>query len=255
MSYEKSALWTQKPHEGGKRGVGVMLGISLGLHTALLAAVMLLAHYAPRLQPPPQQVIKTQLVRLGEPRKKELLPRLVEPPRPAQPKAEAPPLKDPMTAAAPVAQKSAAIPMPIAAPAKPLPPSAQARIRSLGKVNRALDRLRARLDGQHDGAAEGDADVAVLGHAYTTLIQRCWQQNYVIEGYDAKRVAGLEAVVLVRINADGSLASHQIIKSPGVVAFDQAVNRAITRCSKMSPPPAELARALHRDGIEINFKP
>ncbi|RYF06585.1 MAG: hypothetical protein EOO40_08995, partial [Deltaproteobacteria bacterium] len=148
-----------------------------------------------------------------------------------------------------------AVPLPGRAPSRPKGPTAQERARSLSKVNRALDALKQRLDGAKDGSPQGDSEVAVVGDSYETQVSQCLQRNYVIEGYDARRAAGLHATVLIKIQADGTFFFHQIMQSSGVVAFDQGVNRAVVRCGRVAAPPAERVQALRRLGLEIDFRP
>jgi TonB family protein len=227
-----------------------MLGTSLAAHLAVGAGFFALANFSPPRNLPPQQVLMTQLVRLGTPRAKELLPRM-------------PPSVAPSPPAAP--QTAAAIPVPTLTPAAPVPKkpvaprkatvSARDRIRAMGRMSHALERLKTAVDGQQDGSEQGDSDTAVLGNAYTTEVSRCLQAHYVIEGYNADKVSGLQAQVILHIDSEGRIIRYKLEKSSGLMAFDQAVGRAVSRCGKISPPPAALRNQVRKDGIEILFKP
>ena len=148
-----------------------------------------------------------------------------------------------------------AVPSPAAAAAAP---SARERATNLNKVNNALARLRQKVEGTADGARDGDvsrAELALMGNRYATEVQRCVQRNYVIEGTDPGKVAQLQAVVVIRVQADGAFAGVRIDRGSGVPAFDRAVERAVHRCGKVSPPPPELRQQLRGEGLEIVFKP
>jgi TonB family protein len=249
-----------------------MLGTSLAAHLAVGAGFFALANFSPPRNLPPQQVLMTQLVRLGTPRAKELLPRMPDPAAKPVQAAEVPPVPPPTPVPPSVApsppaapQTAAAIPVPTLTPAAPVPKkpvaprkatvSARDRIRAMGRMSHALERLKTAVDGQQDGSEQGDSDTAVLGNAYTTEVSRCLQAHYVIEGYNADKVSGLQAQVILHIDSEGRIIRYKLEKSSGLMAFDQAVGRAVSRCGKISPPPAALRNQVRKDGIEILFKP
>ncbi len=255
-------------------GVVGMLAMSMALHAVLAGGVVALVVYAPHFVAPPQQVLMTKLVRLGKPRPKEMLPRLPDPvatPAAPDPAAITPPTPPPVIqapAAAPPAANvpSAAVAVPLLVPkskpsvaAKPAQPSARDRVKALSRVHQALERLKGDVVGEKDGAVEGDSDVSVEGNAYLSEVERCIRGHYAIEGYTAEKLQALQAQttqadVVIFIDSGGKITRFNIKKSSGPSAFDQAVSRAVTRCGKVSPPPAAM-RALVRAGVEIVFKP
>ena len=224
-------------------------------HVVLLLLGFWLYHLAPSTPRPPQAVLTTKLVRLGTPRPKELLPRKEEPqvlPAPAPPPTP--------VAAPPTPVSSPSIPPPrTAAVAPPAQITAQQKAAAMNKVNSALQRLKSQLDGQKDGSMYGDVadeDLAVQGNRYATEVQRCVKDKFgLVEGMDRSKIAHLNAIVVIRIEADGKIVGFKIEKSSGLAVVDAAVGRAVQRCARVSPPPVHMRRQMRYDGIQIDFKP
>jgi TonB family protein len=224
-------------------GLRRALWLSGLLHLGIILALIIASFLHDRDRGPAQSVLTTKLVRLGKERPKELLPRKEEPPPP--PEKPAPAL---------VADAKSA--------ASPDLPSAKDRIKQLTQVSSALDRLKQQAPeealGSPDGVADGevsDAKLQVLGDIFGTEIKRCLQQNYAFEGVDAARVRNRSALVLVRVDADGRFIDHRIEKGSGLPAFDRAVESAVRRCGKVSPPHKTLRDTVRKDGIEVLFEP
>ena len=59
----------------------------------------------------------------------------------------------------------------------------------------------------------------------------------------------------VRIRADGTLFGERILDSSGLPAFDRAVERAVNKCGKVSPPPETMRDIVEEEGVGILFKP
>ena len=64
----------------------------------------------------------------------------------------------------------------------------------------------------------------------------------------------LSATVVIYIGRDGSIVKHVMTKPSGNTFIDQALVLALQR-THLPAPPAELARVVRNDGVEINFKP
>lgn len=214
---------------------------------ALLAAVAIGSGYAWRTPKPAQQVMVTRLVRLGPSKSKDLLPQLSAAKAPTTPKAPAPDKAVKAANKPPEAKAAAAVPSASAEQA--------ARSKSQSDTRAALQRLRQHAIGEVDGSVDGDADVAEQGDRYAAEIYRCVKANYVIEGIEAQAVVGKRALVLLFVQGDGRIASHRLVEGSGLVAFDQAVSRAVRKCGKVSPPPAAWRARLRKEGMEIEFKP
>ncbi len=215
------------------------------VHFLFVVAVAVGAAGSSYSSKPPQTAITAKLVRLGKKRDKELLPRKVAP-KPPPPKKAAPVLA----------------PEP-SAPAAPTPKSATDRLKEIGSVTDALSRMKKSMqeddpEGDPEGTADGDASSltqALIGNRYMTEVYRCVKAHYAIEGIPPRKIAGRKALVLTRINEKGKLFDFRIEKSSGLRAFDRAVERAVKRCGKVSPPPKEILRQVRDDGIEFEFRP
>jgi colicin import membrane protein len=214
-----------------------------------------LARPRPTLDPG-QTPIVAKLVRLGEPRPKELLPRREAPPPPAAeaPAAapvEAPPDPSPKAVAVPAEQgakpapKAAAKPGPAVRPGKP----GGARLASV------LSDMKQELQaGRADGAADGDASEAGEGDEYLGLVVRQLRQGYRLPTTIGERERlFLTGTVVLHIEPDGRVARYELVKRSGNPAFDEALERAV-RETRLPPPPPALRDLYRRTGLEVLFK-
>lgn len=217
------------------------------VHFLFVVAVAVSAAASNHSIRPPQTAITAKLVRLGKKRDKELLPRKIAP-KPPPPKKAAPVLApQPSAPAAPT----------------PTPKSATDRLKEIGSVTDALNRMKKTAkedepEGDPEGTADGDASSltqALIGNRYMTEVYRCVKSHYAIEGIPPRKIVGRKALVLTRINEKGKLFDFRIEKSSGLRAFDRAVERAVKRCGRVSPPPKEILRQVRDDGIEFEFRP
>jgi hypothetical protein len=229
---------------GGDSRIGWLgsgLALAIGLHVAVVAA----AFFLPRLLDRPHAVRKpviAHLVALGKPRDPRLLPRK---------ESEAPP-----AAAA-------------AAPAKPGVPSktASGPSRQLSRqelMERALAGASRRTRdekpdperaGQETGSPSGTAASAEEGEKYFGEVEDRIHANYVVPSVISERERlYLSATVIIHIGGDGSIVKHVMTKPSGNSFIDQALVLAIQR-TRLPAPPAELARLVRDEGLEINFKP
>ncbi len=226
----------------GARGIELAIIASIVGHILVVVGLVVIQGWKHHRSNRPQTVLTTKLVRLGQERPKELLPRKEEPPPPPEAPAVAP-----------------------AAPKETTPtakqPSAKDRIKEMSKVASALERLKQKnepVEGHEAGVQDGEVSNvrdAILGSQFATEVYRCLKQNYAVEGVEAGRVKNLHAVVYLRIGGDGAFLEHKVTSSSGMDAFDRAVERAVVRCGKVSPPPQHMREQVREDGFEVEFKP
>jgi colicin import membrane protein/protein TonB len=244
------------------------------LHSALLprrerlwplVAVSLAAHvgaigFALLHRPPPaidldQKPIVAKLVRLGEKRPEQFLPRKEAEPPPPAPAPEAAP--------APAPPKPAAPAVPVPAHAMPPPPKPKAAPRtSPGKgdvLASVLSRVRREqalqepAPGDPEGHALGDSSESSAGDEYAALVQKAVQETYDVPATisSADRVR-LRATVVIYLDADGQVLRYEFENRSGNAAFDAALERAI-RAARIPPPPPELRRKYRSEGVGINY--
>jgi TonB family protein len=97
-------------------------------------------------------------------------------------------------------------------------------------------------------AIPGDRQEAVKWHRYVS----CALARYRV--VDSRNVEdNLEAIVSVRLNADGSVESASLLHSSGNDAWDAAVRRAIAAASPLPPAPASAKRPITR--VDMHFRP
>lgn len=231
------------------------VAVSVAVHAAL--AGWAIGRPGPQLDLAQKPVV-AKLVRLGEKRPEEWLPRRVEPPPPAP--APAPPAPVPVAAAAPSAP-AAPTPAPAPAPAaKPPPPAAPAAPpRATGRsLSSVLSSVREEVDeekrwGSPDGLAEGDAEDGEAGDVYAALAVRALQQNYRVPAtISEKERLHLRATVILFIDSDGKIARFEFKTPSGNPAYDAALERAI-RATTLPPPPPDKREDFRRIGFGVNF--
>jgi TonB family protein len=198
----------------------------------------------------PRDFVVAKLVRLGKPRPKELLPRIVEPA----------PAAAPLPAAVKVTENVEAAPIPKKdkeEPKKPEPPKKDdpAAMKKASDRARLLAQQAEEAEGDPTGSAKGDAARAAAGDRYITEV------NDVIKGEwrtpkgmisDAE-LKGLTAVVRIRIATNGRVTSAKITRSSGNRFFDDSITETFARVRKLPVPPPEIADSAVRSGFEIEF--
>jgi colicin import membrane protein/protein TonB len=202
-----------------------------------------------------QKPIVAKLVRLGERRPEELLPRKEAAPPPAA--AATPPAV--VQAAAPPprapAPQAKAAPTPAAAPAAraPAAPGKPAASLSsiLSKVQRDVDEKRW---GDAAGDPDGDSDVAE-GDQYLALVDRALRANYKVPSTipDRERLF-LEANIVLWIEPDGRISRWQQERSSGNATFDAAVERTLRSTTRVPPPPDHLRDSYRKTGVTLVFQ-
>jgi TonB family protein len=225
------------------KGLKIAVALSLAAHVVVVAGVIFSGNTS-RAKKPLQNVIATELVRLGKKRDEKLLPR-----------KEAPPPEPEKTTPTPVVKP------PEPTPAKPPPPkeaipSAKDRLSQMSKVQNALDRLKQpeeEPEGEETGSQYGTVAKALAGNRFASEVYACIKANYTLEGITEAQAAALSADVLVRVDGKGKFIESDIERPSGNARFDQNVLRAARRCGQVSPPPPELAKQVRDDGILVKY--
>jgi colicin import membrane protein len=226
--------------------------VSALLHAGIVAWALV------RAPPPPidleQKPIVAKLVRLGEKRPEEWLPRKEAPPPPAPP---APPAAAP-AAPAPAPAKSSAPAVDAKAPAAPRAPAPSAKgapggttlASVLSKVQRQVEESRW---GAPDGDAMGDSETGTEGDRYLALVVRELQSHYNISKTISDReLVQLAATVVLRLDASGRVLGHAFERRSGNAAYDAALERAIA-AAQLPPPPPELRDRFRTVGLGVHF--
>jgi colicin import membrane protein/protein TonB len=215
---------------------------------SLVAHALFLGWAAARRPPPAidleQKPIVAKLVRLGEKRPEEYLPRKEAPPPPAP----APAPKTAPDVAAPAPKPAVAVPGAKPAPAQPAtPPRTLASV--LSKVQREVEESRW---GSPDGDPQGDSESGSEGDRYLALVHRELQANYTVPRTISQAEAlHLRATVVLVVDANGRIVGHRFERPSGNAAYDAALERAI-QASRLPPPPPEL-RESFRSGLLVTF--
>jgi len=227
--------------------------VSAAIH-AVLVGVGALARPPPALDLD-QKPIVAKLVRLGEKRPEQWLPRKDAAPPPAAAPASAVPVPAPT----PAPTRPAAVPSPGAPPAPPRSPAAAA-----GKASDTLSRTLSRLGkeqaasreswGDPSGSLEGDTSEASEGDRYLGLVTQALQSSYRLPATlsDQERLY-LKATVILTIEPDGRISGFRFERRSGHEGFDQALERAV-RQTRLPPPPAGLRQAYRTTGLGVNFR-
>jgi TonB family protein len=259
-----------------------MMAVSAAMHVAVIAAVTLAAGRRPMRIDLREKAITTRLVKLGEPQPDKLLPRQAALPMPPPPEAPAPaivpappdvvvvPPKPPETkkpADKPVEKREVTRTPPPKDTKTPALSREDLMAQAFSKIKhdvKATDPKGSPLSntparGLRDGVAGGDvtaADKAREGERYATLVYRHVRGFYVLPSVisDRERMY-LRAVVLIRIDARGTVTEQALRQSSGNDHFDAAVMAAVRKASPLPEPPATIRRPLTSQGFELVFKP
>ena len=209
---------------------------SAAIHGALLLAAAL-ARPAPIIDLE-QKPIVARLVRLGEERPKEWLPRKEAPP---------PPPSAPAAVAVPGAPERVHEPRP-----------SERSDRRLASVLERIRREKALGEPSRFGSPTGSPlgeSSEEEGDRYLALAYQALHSNYrvpaTISQAELKR---LEAVVSLTIQPDGRISAWRFEKKSGNAAFDDSVERVI-RQTRLPPPPPELRQRYREVGLGVRFLP
>jgi TonB family protein len=232
-------------NQGIPPGLMRVIWLSAAIHMAILLGFAVSSSAKSSVRPTTLNVLTTKLVRLGKKRPEKLLPRIPTAPPPS---SKAVPIKAKTPAKAATPSKRSA---PVA--------SAKDRIAQLSRLSNALSRVgehASEVEGDPEGDPQGEVTSlkdAIMGNRYLTALRNCVRSHYNIEGVDPSRLQNLTAQVFVKVDADGALHEHKLLKGSGNKHFDRAVLRATKRCNKVEPPPTHMKKQLHTDGVEFEF--
>jgi colicin import membrane protein/protein TonB len=212
--------------------------LSAAVHAALVLVAVARAGPVLDLE---QKPIAARLVKLGEARPPEWLPRkdaVPPPPAPGAPAAPASPSPGGKAPAVPGAGRAAA---PGKAP-------------SLSDV---LSRVRKEVDEERWGSPAGDpmgeAAEGEAGDRYLALVKETLHANFNAPAtIPEQERLHLKAVVVLHVEHDGRIARHRFERRSGNPAFDDAVERAI-RQTRLPPPPPEDRERYRTNGLGANF--
>jgi colicin import membrane protein/protein TonB len=205
-------------------------------------------------RPPPlidleQKPIVARLVRLGEKRQEQLLPRKEEPPPPAAAEPEPVP--------APPGPRAESTPAP--SPKPPSPPRAPAAGPRSDALAAAVSRMRRQqalsgsAGGDPSGDPFGDASEGEAGDRYLALCTRALQEVYRLPATISERDRlHLRANLRLFLEADGRLVRWTFESRSGNGAFDDALGRAVQQ-ARFPPPPPELLREIRTNGLLVRF--
>ena len=218
--------------------------ITLALHAGILGAVKIAHSKGDDPLEIPRDFVVARMVKLGKPREKFWLPRIVQPPRATAPPATIKISDDPNAAKAPVE-----------APRPDDPKISKDLRRALNRA-RSLEKLAEAEpeEGQLTGSATGTATEATAGDAYATAISEAIRKNWstptglVTDG----ELARLTTVIKVRVGEDGTILENKLYKSSGNSFYDDACVTAVQATRKVPPPPASLRRSAAR-GYALEF--
>lgn len=235
--------------------------VSVALHVGFVGVAFFVR--PPAIVNLDQKPIVAKLVRLGEKRPEQWLPRREVPPAEAAPRApDAVPVPVPGPPAP--AERTVALPAPKVAPKAP-PPPRPASATSGGKGSDALSRALEKVKnddklasrerwGDPGGVAGGDATDGSAGDRYLGLVTQALQASYRLPATISEQERlHLQAVVVITIEPDGRVASFRFERRSGNAAYDQALERAV-RESRLPPPPPELRQLYRTMGLGVNFK-
>jgi colicin import membrane protein/protein TonB len=235
------------PLMGRRERLWPLLAVSLACHAAVITAGVL-GRPAPIIDLE-QKPIVAKLVRLGEKRPEEYLPRKEE--------APAPPASAPVPVPEPAASAPPAKPKPAARPAPPPAPGPTGRPDALAS---ALSRIRREQAlgpppawGDPSGSPEGLASEAEEGDRYLALVTQALQASYRLPAtISEKERMFLKATVVLTIEPDGRVSRFRFERRSGNEAFDEALERAI-RQTRLPPPPPEMRERYRTVGLGVHF--
>jgi colicin import membrane protein len=230
------------------------VAVSAAVHAALVMWAVV------RTQSPEidlhQKPIVAKLVRLGEKRPEEYLPRKEAPPPAPAPAPAAPPV--PAALAAPTPPAPAAKPGPKPAPPRPAPAPAAPSHGSGTSVSSILSKVQKQVAqdrwGDPNGDPAGDSEEGSEGDRYLALVIRSLQANYRVPATISERERlFLKGTVVLYIEPDGRITRWNVEKPSGNPAFDDALDRTV-RQTRLPPPPDPLREAYRRTGLQVIFQ-
>lgn len=240
------------PLAGSRERLWPVVAVSILLHVGAITAAVL--HRPAPVIDLAQKPIMAKLVRLGQKRPENFLPRKEAEPPPA-PAAAAAPVPIPGAPAAPDPKAHAAA---RPAPATPKPGTGK----STGKtdpLSSVLNRMRREQAlsepayGDPSGDPEGNASEASEGDRYLALVDRALHDSYRLPAtISEKDRLYLKATVVLFIESDGTVSRYVFEKRSGNTTFDDALERAI-RQARLPPPPPEIRSRMRQVGLGVQY--
>jgi len=229
------------------------VAVSVAAHVVLFAGAI--AARPPVLESASQRPIAARLVRLGQERPKELLPRKeVEPAAaepPASPARPAPPQPGPSAPAVRTAPGKAASTRPTAPAAKGTPSEGPHAARS--RLSSVVSQLSQEIgEGSPDGDPLGESSTAE-GDQYLASVVRALRQSYRLPATIPERERkALTGSLVLHVDRDGRITAFEFTRRSGNPVFDEALERAV-RQTRLPPPPAA-QRETYQKGVEVDFR-
>lgn len=228
--------------------------VTLSAVAHLLVAAVAVARRPPAPIDLEQKPIVAKLVRIGEKRPEQWLPRKEAPPPPPAPPAPAP---APAVAPAPAAPSRPAAAAPAPAPARPPPPSARGAAGGttlsdvLSKVRREVAEERW---GDPSGDPAGGASDASEGDRYLALVTRELQAHYRVPSTISERERlFLKGTIVLFVEPDGRIRGWRFEARSGNAAFDEALERTL-RQTRLPAPPAGMRELYRSTGLQVIFQ-
>jgi TonB family protein len=229
------------------RGFWLALAGSAGVHLLLVLALVFGGWLKGLAADEKTPARITALLRKGEPRPKNWLPR--KPPAAAAP--EQPKEVRPSKEAKPAEKK----------PEPGSRPTSRDLQKQMAQALAALAREEGSKkkeppEGSPDGVEEGDSLVAQAGNEYLTKVYKAVKAQYAVpKVIPPEERLLLRATVVITIDRGGNLKDFHFEKRSGNSLFDSAIEAAVRRASPFPPPPAELADRFASDGLGLEFTP
>ncbi len=121
-------------------------------------------------------------------------------------------------------------------------------------VNQAISKLETKFKGAAGGGiGRGDADSGITIRIYQMEVENKIKSNwsYPVALISPKSRKDLEAIVIVKVNNNGTILKSWFKKHSSDIIFDQSVSRAIERSDPLPQFPEGYRKTY--DEIEINF--
>jgi colicin import membrane protein/protein TonB len=240
------------PLAGSRERNWPLVVVSLLIHATLIGAALI--HRSAPVIDLSQKPISAHLVRLGQEKPENFLPRKEPTPEPAPAVAPAPvPVPGAPTTPVPAPKAPAAAPK----PATPKPGAGKpGKSDSFASALNRIKHQQALSDttyGDPSGDPEGDSSEASEGDRYNAMVSRALHDVYQIPATISERERlYLEATVILFVEPSGTVSRFTFEKRSGNPAFDSALERAV-RAARLPPPPTELRAQVRQVGLGIRF--
>lgn len=255
-----------------------MLFLSVGLHLTVLAAVLVVPEALPRrpvgpaffevrLVEPPRGDMRPQLAKTvpPAPAKAVAVPKAAEPtkrlsvPPPPEPKAvsiakrEAP--KSPPLQEKPKVSASQLIDQAINKIEKRLQPPGKTAENQAEHLDQAIARLeqKVRVDSA-TGRGGWSLQESTMMSTYLEEVRSRVRANWSYAGSSRAERTPPEAVVLLKVQRDGTVLEANLKRRSANTLFDQSVLRAVQRSDPLPPFPAEFRKTVEELEITFNLR-